>query len=149
MSAPEALTRNRRRLSSAAISNEHGSSSAIEANRFSAEASVATLVRGVTTSTASAAGGRGERFRQLTTSRMDQPFGAHARGELRQLARRGGGQAVFRRAGFDGERHPCAAREQQALALVRAEHVLAFVRAQLKGVRHGVDGRGVLLQEQL
>src|SRR5919202_1587396 len=48
-------------------------------------------------------------------------------GALRQLARRGGCQAVLGGAGLDRQPHARAASEQQAFALVGSQQVLALV----------------------
>src|SRR5579859_8265482 len=97
------------------------------ANRFSADVSAATFVRGVTISTRCGRVGGAERCRSNPTRMrcsIARAAGGGARGHFGQFARRGGRQAMFSRAGLDGQGQSPAPSEEQALAFVGAEQIL-------------------------
>src|SRR5919108_5606745 len=142
-----ARKRNRRLVWSAANSSENGSAKLRAANRFSADVSAATLVLGVTTSISCTARGGCAARSSMDRRRRQRSF--FSRGELGNLARGGRHQAVLGRARLDGERQACAAGKQQPFALRGAQQILALVGGELEGVGDHVDGRRVLLQQQL
>src|SRR5439155_23899045 len=104
------------------------------AKKFSAEVSAAALVRGVTISRT-----YGSPLlcapgicRRLTASRMHHSISRRwlstgRFGELRQLARRGRRQTVFRRTGFNGERPPGPPGEQESLSFVRGQQIVTLL----------------------
>src|SRR5262245_30691371 len=119
--------KNRRERSSAVTSSANGSGRPTAANRFSADVRLAALVRGVTTSTTCGASITRAR-RRSSARRMDHSVGrCRLRGQLGQLTWRCGRESVLERTGLDAQRQARAAREQQPLALVGAEQILALV----------------------
>src|SRR5437868_186470 len=116
------------------------------AKRFSAEVSVARLVRGVTTSAMCTSAGTAG-LRTSSATRMHHSIGRGVRGSFGKLTRRGGGQTMLGRTGLNGQRQARSARKQQALTFTRSEQILAFFGCQPECVRDGIDRRRVLLQQ--